>query len=129
MSGEQFTKLHALPSRDTAMLAWVRRTTRASRAHASAQIRQRQFHCGTPPPAADPRITIFTAKVVPRPWAQPQRGQRSDLGWEIVVDLEADTDLSYLRFAPAHSNPPSQGYRYPSPRKTGAQLDLLEPCA
>src|SRR5262245_47843238 len=42
-----------------ASASWVRGRTRPSARRASAQLGQAQFHCGRPPPAADPRTRIL----------------------------------------------------------------------
>src|SRR5215467_3346104 len=44
----------------TAMEDWVRERVRTVPLRTPEQLRQLQFHCGKPPPAADPRTRIFT---------------------------------------------------------------------
>ncbi len=58
MSGEAFRIAHARPSTVTASDDWLARGI--SPARASAQLRQPQFHCGSPPPAAAPSTMIRT---------------------------------------------------------------------
>src|SRR5690349_6091850 len=54
-SGETLRITQRSPSPLTATDDWVRP---APRLRASAQFGQAQFHCGTPPPAAEPRMMI-----------------------------------------------------------------------
>jgi len=54
--GRGVTNSQFSPSAVTARLARVRDLTRASPAHAKRHVGQRQFHCGKPSPAAEPRI-------------------------------------------------------------------------
>src|SRR5579863_8561137 len=61
ISGEAFTSTQALLSRPhTAIEDWVRARKWRTPARTAAQLRQLQFHCGKPPPAADPRTRILT---------------------------------------------------------------------
>jgi hypothetical protein len=62
ISGEAFTSTQqaaALPA--TAIEDCVRACARSVPFLKPAQLSQLQFHCGKPPPAADPRTRIFTA--------------------------------------------------------------------
>jgi cytochrome c556 len=88
------------PSAVTARLAWVRGRTRASPAHAKRHVGQRQFHCGKPPPAAEPRT-----RAVNRPIQDRRECAESELGRQISVDLEADADLNEARGCPRHWSP------------------------
>jgi len=61
MSGEALTSAQdwsSLPL--TAIEDCVRARVRTVPDRHPAQFRQLQFHCGKPPPAADPRTRIFT---------------------------------------------------------------------
>src|SRR5262245_25005768 len=60
-SGETFSRNHARPSALTATEDWVRGRTSGEPSRAAAQLGQRQFHCGTPPPAAEPRMRTCMA--------------------------------------------------------------------
>src|SRR5262245_24038127 len=102
MSGEQLNSVQDFPSMLTAMLDCVRLTTRLSPDQKSSHMPQRQFHCGKPPPAADPSTTIFIAASLRPQMAAYQ--SNLDLGREIVVDLEADADFANNRLGPAHRN-------------------------
>src|SRR5262245_50234338 len=105
MSGEQLNSVQELPSRLTAMLDWVRLTTRLSPDQKSSHMAQRQFHCGKPPPAADPSTTTFMIAASFRPQMAAYQSNL-DLGRDIVVDLEADADFANNRLWPAHKKPP-----------------------
>src|SRR5882724_5345830 len=60
MSGETLTSAQAAVSRPRiAIDDWVRGRARTVPARTPAQLRQLQFHCGNPPPAAAPRTLIF----------------------------------------------------------------------
>jgi hypothetical protein len=90
-------KDRASPSAVTARLALRRRAHARIAPHAKRHIGQRQFHCGKPPPAAEPN-----RRAVNRPIQDRMGG--SELGWQIPVDLEADTDLNERRGCPGHSS-------------------------
>src|ERR1700730_13107443 len=66
----------------TAMLAWVRGFTRGSAPHAIRHTSQLQFHCGKPPPAAEPSIKAERRPMrrppfpeSPPPYPPPQAGE------------------------------------------------------
>src|SRR5579884_1534370 len=62
ISGEAFTRAHepgVLPV--TAIEDWVRARVWRAPLRTPAQLRQLQFHCGNPPPAAEPRTRILTS--------------------------------------------------------------------
>jgi hypothetical protein len=96
--GEALINSQFSPSAVMARLACVRGCTRASPAHARRHVGQRQFHCGKPPPAAEPRT-----RAVNRP-IQDRRKWGSELGRQIPVDLQADADLNEGRGCPGHSS-------------------------
>src|SRR3984957_4908249 len=58
ISGDAFTSTQELPT-PTAMEDWVRARPRSVPARYPLQLGQLQFHCGKPPPAADPSTRIF----------------------------------------------------------------------
>lgn len=58
-SGDAFTNIHRSPSALMATLHWVR--VSRSPARAPTHWRHARFHCGTPPPAADPNNCITIA--------------------------------------------------------------------
>ena len=60
---------------ETARLACVRGLTRASPAQASWQTGQRQFHCGKPPPAAEPSTMAVRRPISPSGGARPVPGR------------------------------------------------------
>src|SRR5436190_12169964 len=53
-SGEALSRNHCWPSALTAAEAWVRGRSDACPARTPVQLAQPQFHCGEPPPAAEP---------------------------------------------------------------------------
>lgn len=57
-SGEALTSAQRSPSALTAMLAWVRRWAPSACCHARRLAGVWQFHCGCPPPAADPKTMM-----------------------------------------------------------------------
>jgi hypothetical protein len=61
MSGEAFKMNHDLPSLETATEAWVRGFVAGSPPRARRQAGAFEFHCGKPPPAAEPRTTTRMA--------------------------------------------------------------------
>ena len=73
MSGEALTSTQRAGSRPlTAMEDCVRGRARRVPARKPAQFGQLQFHWGKPPPAADPRMRIFTEE-----WAPPRLRARA----------------------------------------------------
>jgi hypothetical protein len=62
MSGEALTSAHPAASVPaTAIEDWVLGAARTVPLRTPEQLRQLQFHCGKPPPAADPSTRILTA--------------------------------------------------------------------
>jgi hypothetical protein len=59
-SGEQLNRIQSTSSALIAIDDWVRRLTRASPFQNNSQMRHLQFHCGDPPPAADPSTIDLT---------------------------------------------------------------------
>src|SRR4030095_7040833 len=60
MSGEALKSTQYSPSLLTAIEDWLRGRARTVPARTPAQLRQLQFHCGKPPPAAEPRTLTRT---------------------------------------------------------------------
>ena len=97
-SGEALIKTQFSPSAVTARLACVRGRTRGSPFHARRQVGQRQFHCGKPPPAAEPRTM-----AVRRPNCRSTQARQSlEFGRQIAVDLKPYADLDKCRSCPGH---------------------------
>ena len=109
----------------------------ARRAGASRQLAQPQFHCGKPPPAAEPRTRIFTTAALvcgrtsasvtigfarPRSAATGSRGSRSREVALIATDFRAHVDLDEGRGFPLH------GYVL-SEARLGAASQLFCPSA
>src|SRR6266403_5112026 len=59
ISGEALSRNHASPSALTATHSWVRGSIWTDPSRAPRQFRQAQFHCGQPPPAAEPSTRTF----------------------------------------------------------------------
>src|ERR1700733_10198432 len=57
-SGEVFNKNQVRSSSLTVTWVWVRLLPLKVPARTDLQLRQLQFHCGNPPPAADPKVFI-----------------------------------------------------------------------
>src|SRR5277367_7051637 len=74
MSGEALTRAHALGvSPQTAIEDCVRARVCTAPLRTPAQLRQLQFHCGKPPPAAEPNTRILKGIV---PASQPHRAKK-----------------------------------------------------
>jgi hypothetical protein len=70
--------------------------TRGSPAQASRQTSRLQFHCGKPPPAAEPS-TLAVSRDTTRP-----RGAESEFRRQIAVNLKPDADFDENRRGPKH---------------------------
>src|SRR5215470_2064088 len=57
-SGEAPSRNHTTPFGENASWVWVRAVARTEPERRPEQFRQAQFHCGKPPPAAEPRTLI-----------------------------------------------------------------------
>ena len=98
ISGEALIKNQCLPSSAlTATDTCVDR--REGSLHAARQVGQLQFHCGMPPPAADPRMTTFNmdASFDPR-----QENELLLLCAGVHVDFHANLHFSNFRCVPSH---------------------------
>ena len=78
----------------------MRALTRVSPAQASRHTGHRQFHCGKPPPPAEPS-TIAVKRPIQRDNYRA-KGADLELGREVAVDLEADADFDKGRSCPGH---------------------------
>ena len=81
---------------ETASDAWVRCRVSKSMYRARRQAGAFEFHCGNPPPAAEPRTMILNP---PRPARDVPEGLLY-LGAGVGVDFEADRDLDDPRLHP-----------------------------
>ena len=63
MSGEALNRTQVLSSPLTVMDDWVRAVKRLLPLRQASQLGQLQFHCGNPPPAAEPKTCTFTLKI------------------------------------------------------------------
>jgi hypothetical protein len=62
-SGEALIRIQSTPFSLTAIEDWVRGNTSPVWLRAWVQFAQLQFHCGSPPPAPEPRILIFMSRA------------------------------------------------------------------
>jgi hypothetical protein len=85
---------------DTAIDDCVRAVARTVPLRSPAQLRQLQFHCGKPPPAAEPNTTIFMT-VSGKPAALPRAWAASAIR-DVHRDFEAETPVDEFRFGPGH---------------------------
>ncbi|MNN42440.1 hypothetical protein D3C81_1566210 [compost metagenome] len=101
MSGDALHSTHSTPSSLRAIDDCVRRCARRLPLRTPAHWRQLQFHCGKPPPAAEPRTRMCMADA---PEGRP--GQR--IGWpgdqstvgEIHRHFEANAQIGKRGFSP-----------------------------
>src|SRR6266849_97980 len=73
MSGEALSRDQLSPSALMARDSWVRGTAEIVPSRSPRQFGHPQFHCGNPPPAAEPRTRISTVK--PRSTESPPRAR------------------------------------------------------
>jgi hypothetical protein len=66
MSGEALNSTHSWGVDETAMEDWVRAVALTVPLRMPAQLLQLQFHCGKPPPAAEPKTMIFIDQTMNR---------------------------------------------------------------
>src|SRR5262249_53596741 len=111
-SGEAPSKNQAEPSGEKAICACPRGRARSVPARRPLQLRQEQFHCGRPPPAAEPR-TLIRMEVLVDGWggrwvSTSRSGQVEtsgrDLQFSVGVraDFTVESDLFVLRCDPFH---------------------------
>ena len=92
-SGDALIMTQLLPSAVTAMDAWVRMGADCSPARAARLTAPLQFHCGTPPPAADPRTRICKAMGLAGYLARgATSGEATLFSASVGVDLKTDGD-------------------------------------
>src|ERR1700731_1185542 len=115
MSGEALTRVHACRSRPlTAIEDWVLGSARNVPLRTPEQLRQLQFHCGNPPPAAEPSTRIFTVALGRAGSQAPRRtGLRSPAARlpalessairDVHRDFHAEAEISRSWCFPAHS--------------------------
>ena len=93
MSGDALNKIHCSPLTDTAIDDWVLGNASTDPSRTPRQLRQLQFHCGKPPPAADPRTLTFIAPpqtcsvlyTTPRVNARQKKSAQSGGLWHHVA--------------------------------------------
>src|SRR4051794_11200685 len=116
MSGEALTRTQSMPSSLTAIDDWVRLTASMVPLRTPSQLKQLQFHCGNPPPAAEPRIRIFNSLSslsggsVPAACGLPARFERDESTVrDVHRDFKTKTDIDCLRGLPDHGDTPLVG--------------------
>src|SRR5215510_9291905 len=90
ISGDALSRNHDPPSALTATLSCVRATARAVPSRSPRQFAQPQFHCGNPPPAAEPRTrmrTIYPPRRDSPPAGVHRRGGLQEMSR--AIELEA----------------------------------------
>src|SRR5438552_5649497 len=104
-SGGAFRMNQSLSFADTASAAWERTCAAASPYRARRQAGAFEFHCGKPPPAAEPRTTAWTIWLPRRICRRRQRVRRLfDLGASVGVDLQPQRDLDNDGHLPFHGS-------------------------
>src|SRR3954451_6404050 len=71
MSGEALQSTQASFSALTAIESWARARMVGEPARTARQLAHPQFHCGTPPPAPDPKILIRIVLLYRSPMSSP----------------------------------------------------------
>ncbi len=87
MSGEALQRIQRSPSSDRAMEDCVRGCASTWPVRTPWQLRQLQFHCGKPPPAAEPRIRM--CMTVPRGQGPRKTGAGWISGWRSTGSLRS----------------------------------------
>ena len=101
ISGDALTSAQAVGDMpQTAIDDWVRARVWRVPSRKPPQLRQLQFHCGKPPPAADPSTRIFTKKA--RPACAGYASLISAIG-NVHRDFHAEPEISRLRCFPFHT--------------------------
>ena len=112
MSGEALNRMpSALSSGRMKIDDCVRAFARTAPARTPAQLRQLQFHCGKPPPAAAPSTVMrmnFSSSMCKRPGGCPGRCQDyvrtacDSARCNVHRDFEAEAEITGLRGGPLH---------------------------
>src|SRR5215467_5863285 len=111
-SGDALSRNHCSPSALTAADAWVRARSDACPARTPTQFAQPQFHCGEPPPAAEPstRRCKLARFLVARLGLLPRCGGYVAAAAEILLvraDLGVHGHIGEVRLLPRrHIEPP-----------------------
>src|SRR4030095_5705722 len=100
MSGDASTRIQLAPSALTAIDDCVRARALMRPRRKPSQLRQLQFHCGNPPPAADPRIRILTMAGKAR--GRDPRPRTNSTSQDVHRDFEAKADIGKTGFRPRH---------------------------
>src|SRR6266851_4795855 len=105
-SGAAFRTNQSLLLADTASEACVRACAALSPCRARLQPGAFEFHCGKPPPAAEPRTTARTIGLPRRIRRRRRVESLFDLGAGVRVDLQPDGDLDDDGCLPLHGHFP-----------------------
>src|SRR4051812_23548100 len=98
-SGDALTNSQRSPSAETAIDAWVRHFVLIDPSRAALLSGALQFHCGYPPPAAEPRTTTSMA-ISPgcdQLWLTARRKTALNASAGVAVDFHADADFANPR--------------------------------
>src|ERR1700691_5146322 len=108
MSGEALHTTHWQPSTETAIEDWLRRRAFRVPARTPLQFAQLQFHCGTPPPAAEPNPRISKDSSRSAVWRPPRgyRGGTRSTIRDVRVDFHSETQHDSRRCNPFHMQVP-----------------------
>src|SRR5271166_483488 len=116
-SGEAFKTNQSSLFADTASDACDRARAAESPDRARRQAGALEFHCGKPPPAADPRTTARTIGLPRRISRRRRIESLFDLGAGVGVDFQSDRDLDNDRGLPLHGHFLRAGF-YPGQGKS-----------
>ena len=105
-SGEELHRTQRPPSLETAIEDCVRAIACSDPSRWPRQLRQLQFHCGKPPPAADPSTRISTGVGKWRAEAPGHPGRYKSAVGRVGRDLEPKSPLDRQRCFPLHGLPP-----------------------
>ena len=105
-SGEALNSTQSVPSAETAIDDCVRGRARIVPLRTPSQFGQLQFHCGKPPPAAEPSTLMCISAFVRSQkdespaWGLSPGAHRSLAGGDVHRHLEAETHLGVFRLGP-----------------------------
>src|SRR5436309_1865137 len=117
MSGDASTRIQLAPSALMATDDWVRAWALSRPLRSPSQLRQLQFHCGNPPPAAEPRTCTLTvhgqhathpanaaseARCRPSNRGRLCRPRDTSSSQNVHRDFEAETEIDKFGFGPDH---------------------------
>src|ERR1700688_4845511 len=107
MSGGGLNRTQLPPSALTAIEDWVRARALIRPLRQPPQLRQLQFHCGNPPPAAEPRMRTLTM-AARKARGRDRRPRTHSTRQNVHRDFEAKTNIGKAWFRPHHGCPPGR---------------------